>query len=223
MGEAVSFDELRLELDELRASRARVVAAADAERLSIERDLHDGPQQHLVALAVNLQLARQLVDSDPDGARELLDAIGRDVREALENVRELAHRIYPPLLLDRGLAEALRAAAAAAGIPTTVEADAIDRCPPELEAAAYFCCLEALGNAARHGGPGVRATVRVWREPFVLRFDVADNGVGMAATKPHGAGLNGIGDRLAAIDGHLTVVTEPGRGTCVSGTVPLPR
>src|SRR5713101_462314 len=152
----------RPEVEELRASRARVVAAADAERRRIERDLHDGVQQHLVALAVNLQLARQLADSDPAAALTLLEEIGQAVREALDGVRALAQSIYPPLLLDRGLAEALRSAASGAGIHTRVEAAASDRYPSEVEATVYFCCLEALHNAAKHAGAGARATVRTW-------------------------------------------------------------
>src|SRR5438105_14795670 len=114
-------------VEELRASRARVVAAGDAERRRIERALHDGVQQHLVALVVNLQLARQLVESDPAAAATLLEELGRDAREALEGVRELACEIYPPLLLDRGLADALHAAAAQVEAPCRVEAEGLDR------------------------------------------------------------------------------------------------
>ena len=213
---------LRLEVEELRASRARVLAAADAERLRIERALHDGAQQHLVSLAVNLQLARQLADSDPVAAKMLLEEIGRDVREALEDVRELAHGIYPPLLIDRGLAEALKAAASGASIPTRVEATALDRYPSEAEATAYFCCLEALQNAARHGGAGAQATVRVWPEEGALLFEVIDDGAGFepSATR-RGAGLTSVSDRLGALGGRLTISSESGHGTRVSGTIPL--
>jgi len=218
----LSVDELRLQVEELRASRARVVAAADAERRRIERDLHDGVQQHLVALSVNLQLARQLADSDLAAAKTLLEEIGRDVREALEAVRELAHRIYPPLLLDRGLADALRAAASEAGIPTRVEAAALHRYSPEAEATVYFCCLEALQNAAEHAGAGARATVRAWHEQGALRFEVTDDGAGFEqGARRLGPGLTSIGDRLGALGGRLTISSEPGRGTRVSGTIPL--
>ena len=219
---AVSTDELRLQVEELRASRARVVAAADAERRRIERALHDGAQQHLVALAVNLQLARQLADSDPAAAKTLLEEIGRDVREALEGVRELAHEIYPPLLIDRGLAEALRAAASGADIPTRVEATVLDRSTPEAEATVYFCCLEALQNAARHAGAGAQATVRVWPEQGELLFEVSDDGAGFdPRAAPRGAGLINMSDRLGALGGRLTISSEPGHGTRVSGTIPL--
>jgi signal transduction histidine kinase len=219
-----SLDELRLQVEELRSSRARVVAAADAERRRIERDLHDGVQQDLVALAVNLQLARQLADSDPTAAKTLLEEIGRDVREGLEAVRELALGIYPPLLLTRGLADALSAAASDAAIPTRVEANGLERYPPDVEATVYFCCLEALQNAARHAGARARARVRAWHEPGELRFEVSDDGAGFEhRSEPRGGGLNNMSDRLGAHGGRLTISSEPGRGTRVSGTIPLKR
>jgi signal transduction histidine kinase len=212
------------EVSELRASRARVVAAADAERRRIERELHDGAQQHLIALLVNLQLARQLADDDPAAVKVLLDEIARDVREALEDVRQLAHGIYPPLLLDRGLAQALGALASAAGIPTRVEAAALDRQAPEIEATVYFCCLEALRNAAQHAGAGARASVRAWHEQDSLRFDVIDDGAGFdPGTMQPGAGVAGMGDRLGALGGRLTIHSQPGQGVRVSGTIPVPR
>jgi signal transduction histidine kinase len=216
----ISLEELRREVEELRASRARLLAAADAERRWIERELHDGVQQHLVALAVNLQLVRQLADSDLDQAKRLLEEIARDVREALEGVRELAQRVYPPLLLDRGLAEALRAAASAADIPTRVEAAALDRYPPDVEAVVYFCCVEALRNASEHAGRGARATVTAWSANGELHFEVADDGVGFDQLEEQaGAGLAAMSDRVSAIGGRLTIVSEPGRGTRVSGTI----
>jgi signal transduction histidine kinase len=217
-----SLDDLRLEVEELRASRARVIAAADAERRRIERDLHDGAQQHFVALSVNLQLARQLADSDPAALTRLLEELGRDVRDALNEVRDLAHRIYPPLLLDRGLTEALREAASAVDIDARVEAAELDRYPPEIEATVYFCCLEALQNAARHAGRGARATVRVRHERGALRFEVADDGAGFEPdVRPPGAGLAGMSDRVGAVAGRLTIRSAPGRGTIVSGTIPM--
>jgi signal transduction histidine kinase len=181
------------EMEELRASRARVLEAADAERRRTERGLHDGVQQHLVALAVNLQLARQLADSDPGALNALLDELTRDVHEALESVRALARQFYPPLLLDRGLADALRSAAAEAG--ARVEMPTSDRFPPEVEAAVYFCCVELLR-------PG--ATVRLWAEEDSLVFE--------ASGEPPPA----VADRLGALGGSLKV--EPGRTT---GRVPL--
>jgi signal transduction histidine kinase len=217
-----SFDELRLEIEELRASRTRVVAAGDADRRRIERDLHDGAQQHLVALAVKLQLARQIIESDPRAAHALLEEMGHDVREALEAVREVAFGIYPALLIARGLTDALTAAASAAGIPTRVETVPPERYPPDVEATVYFCCLEALHNATKYAGSGARATLRAWQEQGTLLFEVVDDGVGFAEpAEPRGAGLANMGDRLGALGGRLTISSAPGRGTRVLGAIPL--
>jgi signal transduction histidine kinase len=218
----VKLEELRLEVAELRASRARLLAAADAERRRIERDLHDGAQQHLVAISVNLQLTRQLVETDPAAAKALLDEIGRDVREALENVRELASAVYPPLLAYRGLGEALEAAASIAVIPTRVEASGLARNSPEVEAAVYFCCVEALENVATHAGAGVHATVRVWSDDRSLFFEVVDDGVGLEAdAASRRPGLANIEDRLGALGGELTVSCTADRGTRVLGRIPV--
>jgi signal transduction histidine kinase len=222
MDEDASLDELRFEVEELRASRARLVAAADRERRAIERGLHDGVQQHLVALAVNLQLARELAASDPPAAKNLLEEIGQDVREALEGVRALAYSIYPPLLLDRGLAEALRGAAAGAAIATRIEAETIDRYPPDIEAAVYFCCLEALEDAAQHGGQKTRANVRVWSEHEQLLFEIVLEGSAAGDGAESGAALTSMNDRLGAVGGRLSASSEPGR-TRLLGTVPLAR
>jgi signal transduction histidine kinase len=221
MNEDVSLDELRREVEELRASRTRVMAAADRERRAIERGLHDGVQQHLVALAVNLQLARELAASDPPAAKNLLEEIGQDVRDALESVRVLAYSIYPPLLLDRGVAEALRGVAAGAAIATRIEAETADRYPPDIEAAVYFCCLEALEDAAERGGPKTRANVRVWSEHEQLLFEVVvdDSAAGDDDREP-GTALTNMNDRLGAVGGRLSVSAEPGR-TRVLGTIPL--
>src|SRR5262245_66660845 len=170
-----SLDEVRRQADELRASRARIVEAGDAQRRAIERDLHDGAQQHLVALAVNVNLARQLADGDLDTTKEMLEQIGHDLQDAVQELRNLAHGIYPPLLMDRGLQEALNAAANRAALPTAVEADGIGRYPQAVEAAVYFCCLEALQNAAKHAGDGAEATVTVREEEGALLFIVSDD------------------------------------------------
>jgi signal transduction histidine kinase len=217
-----SLDELRLQADELRASRSRVVAAADAERRRIERDLHDGAQQHLVALAVNLRLARELAESDPDGARAVLEQLAGDVHEALEEIRDLAHGIYPQLLVDRGLSEGLRAAVSRAPLRARLEIGAIGRYRPDVEATVYFCCLEALQNVGKHAGPDARATVRVWEEQAGLRFEVADDGTGFdTRIEPRGSGLTNMSDRLGALGGRLSVFSAPGDGTRVAGAVPL--
>jgi signal transduction histidine kinase len=217
-----SLDEVRRQAEELRVSRARVVTAADAERRRIERDLHDGAQQHLVALAVNLRLARELAGTDPGAARAVLEELSSDVRDALEQFRDLAHGIYPPLLVDRGLAEGLRGAVARARVPARVDARALARYPPEIEATVYFCCLEAVQNVAKHAGPGARAAVRVWEEGEGLRFEVVDDGHGFDAdAAPQGAGLANMSDRVGALGGRLTITASPGRGTRVAGAVPL--
>jgi signal transduction histidine kinase len=219
-----SLDELQMQADELRASRARVVAAADAERRRIERDLHDGAQQHLVALAVNLRLARELAESDPVGARAVLEELGGDVHDALEEIRDLAHGIYPQLLVDRGLSEGLRAAVARAPVPARVETDTMGRYRPDVEATVYFCCLEALQNVGKHAGRDARATLRVWEEQGGLRFEVADDGAGFdPQADPRGSGLTNMSDRLGALGGRLSVISAPGDGTRVAGAIPAAR
>jgi signal transduction histidine kinase len=219
-----SLGELQLQADELRASRARVVAAADAERRRIERDLHDGAQQHLVALAVNLRLARELADSDPVGARAVLEELAGDVHKALEEIRDLAHGIYPQLLIDRGLSEGLRAAVSRAPVRARLETDAIGRYRPEVEATVYFCCLEAIQNVGKHAGRDVRVTLRVWEEQGGLRFEVADDGAGFdPRVEPRRSGLENMSDRLGALGGRLSVVSAPGDGTRIAGVIPVAR
>jgi len=217
-----SHEELQRQADELRASRARVVAAADAERRRIERDLHDGAQQHLVALAVNLRLARELADSDPPRARAVLEELAGDVQDALDEFRDLAQGIYPPLLVERGLGEGLRAAVARAPVPARLEAQGLGRYPPEVETTVYFCCVEALQNVAKHAGAGAQATVRVWEDEDRLLFEVVDDGAGLRpGAAPHGTGLTNMGDRLGAIGGHLSITSSTTEGTRIAGSVPL--
>lgn len=203
-----SGHELHREIEALRASRAHMIVAADDERRRIERELHDGVQQHLVALAVNVQLAQQLADSDVAAAKALLEEIGRDVREALDGVRELANEIYPPLLIDRGLAEALRAMSSTAAIATHVEVGALERHPTSVEATVYFCCLEALRSAA-----GTRATVRAWQTNSALYFEVLDDGPDSGHESRE---LAAAAERVEALGGALTV-----SGRHVSGTIPV--
>jgi signal transduction histidine kinase len=213
-----SLDRLRLEVGELRASRERLVLAADADRRRIERDLHDGPQQHLVALAVNLQVARRLADVDPAAAKALLDEMRRDIQQALDETGQLAHRIYPPLLEAGGLAAALRAAAVTLGVPSRIEVTARDSYPPEVAGAVYFCSLEVLERA----GDGARATVTVRDEEEALVFEILEDGAGSSGTASGGS-LSWLRDRVEALGGQLTILSEPGRGTRVSGSLPLSR
>jgi signal transduction histidine kinase len=206
---------------DLQASRARIVATGDAERRKIERNLHDGAQQHLVALAVNLRLAKDIVAEDPEGAVEMLDALAEAVKETIQELRDLAHGIYPPLLMDSGIPEALRAAANRSPLSVSVEADGVGRHPSEVEAAVYFCCLEALQNAAKHA-PEASVQIVVREEDGTLRFSVSDDGPGFdiaAATAGHG--YVNMSDRLGAIGGTVDWRSAPGEGATISGELPL--
>jgi signal transduction histidine kinase len=222
--------ELRRRNAELQESRARLVSAADTERRRLERDLHDGAQQHLTGLSVKLQLAESLARTDPEASRHVLAEVRADLEHAKEQLRALAHGIFPPLLTIGGLHDALPAAASRAPLPVTVAAEGVGRYPPETEAAVYFCCLEALQNAAKHGGNGTRATIRVWEAPGELAFQVTDDGAGFTTgsfpeARPGsgaGHGLVNMADRLGALGGHLSVVSAPGAGTTIQGRIPLP-
>ena len=218
-----SLDEVRRQADELRASRARIVEAGDAQRRRIERDLHDGAQQHLVALAVSVNLVRQIADTDPEAANAMLEQIGTDLQDAVQELRNLAHGIYPPLLMDRGLGEALSAAAGRAALPTGVDADGIGRYSQAVEAAVYFCCLEALQNAAKHAGDAAQAMITVREDEHALLFEVRDDGAGfdLATGAHHGHGFVNMSDRVGAIGGSITVEAGPGRGTAIRGRIPL--
>jgi signal transduction histidine kinase len=216
-----SLAELRRKNDELQASRARIVAAADAERRRIERDLHDGAQQHLTSLAVRLLLAAKLAGPDADLAG-LLEQLGAEVRDTAQELRGLAHGIYPPLLRANGLADALFAAASRATLPTTVQAAPLGRYPADVEVAVYFCCLEALQNACRHAGEGATIRLRVREERGTLAFEVTDDGAGFdAAGSSPGAGFLNMADRLGVFGGCLRVDSAPGQGTRVTGRVPV--
>jgi signal transduction histidine kinase len=216
-----TLDELRKQADELRRSRARIVASADAERRRVERDLHDGAQQHLVALAVNLRLARDVVLDDAETAASMMDMLADEVKATIQELRDLAHGIYPPLLADSGLGEALAAAGRRSPSPVTVSADGIGRYGLEIESAIYFCCLEALQNAAKHAS-GASVEVRVWESSGGLLFSVADDGPGFDVA--HAAGGHGyvnMADRLGAIGGTVRWESAPGAGTRVAGSIPL--
>jgi signal transduction histidine kinase len=212
--------ELRARLVDLQASRARLVEATDTERRRIERDLHDGAQQQLVALRISLGLARQLVTSSPGEAAELIAQTEEQATDALEELRELARGIYPPLLADLGLRAALEAQARKAALPVTVEAPGLGRYPQKTEAAVYFCVLEALQNAAKYAkASAARVTLRP--DGQWLAFTVEDDGQGFdPATTPRGTGLQGVADRLGALGGTADVTSAPGHGTRVTGRVP---
>ncbi len=208
-------------IEELRASRQRLIAAQDEERRKIERDLHDGAQQQLVALAVQLKLARTLAERDPAKAGQLVSGLQTTAGEALEDLRDLARGIYPPLLADQGLAAALEGQARRAAIPVTIEASGVGRYPREVESAVYFCSLEALNNVAKYAGASA-AEVRLAQEDGHLSFSVRDDGAGFdPAVTGYGTGLHGMADRLDAIGGDLEVESSPGHGTVVRGRVPV--
>ncbi len=219
-----SLQELERRNAELQASRLRIVTASDESRRAIERNLHDGAQQHLVALAVKLGLAEQIAEEEPAEVGEMLAELRADVRTTIAELRELAHGIYPPLLRDQGLAEALRAAAARSPLPCTVRVTLPGRYAQEVETAAYFCCLEALQNAGKHAGPQARVTVEVGADEPGLWFEVRDDGVGFAVGGDQvlelGHGFVNMQDRLGAIGGRLAVTSVPGEGTTVRGSVP---
>jgi signal transduction histidine kinase len=212
-------------LSEVRDSRSRIVTAGDAERRRLERDLHDGAQQHLIAIALKLRLVRDSVRDDPIEACTLLDSLQRDLHEAVEALRTLSHGIYPPLLSSAGLHDALVAAGARAGLLTEVDVSRGDRYPPQVEATVYFCCLEALQNASKHAGSAASATVSVWKDGSTLRFEVADDGVGFEdlgiVGRPTSQGLVNMSDRLSAMGGRLDVQAALGQGVRVSGIIPL--
>jgi signal transduction histidine kinase len=214
-------EELRARLVELQASRQRIVAAQDSERRRLERNLHDGAQQQLVALAVKQRLAENLIAREPEKAASLLSELQRDTTAALENLRDLARGIYPPLLADKGLAAALGSQASKAAVATSVEPDGIGRYPQEAEAAVYFCCLEAMQNVAKYAEAS-RVVVSLREEEGALVFRVEDDGKGFdAATAAKGAGMQNMSDRLAALGGALEVRSEPGDGTTVVGRIPI--
>ncbi len=213
--------DLRQRLEELRASRERLVSAQDAERRRLERNIHDGAQQNLVALKVKLGLARHLWQKQPERMPALLDELSADADESLNTLRELARGIYPPLLADKGLATALEAQGRRSPIPVELNTDGAGRYRPDLEAAIYFCCLEALQNAAKYSG-GSRVQIDLSQKNGVLVFAVKDDGCGYdtARVKP-GSGLQNMIDRVEALGGRLLIESAVGSGTAVTGHVPV--
>jgi signal transduction histidine kinase len=207
-------------IEELRASRQRLVQAQDEERRRIERNLHDGAQQQLVALAVKLRLAEQLADRDPARAKAMLAQLRSEAGSALEDLRDLARGIYPPLLADRGLPDALQAQARKAAVDVGVDAVGVGRHPQDVETAVYFCVLEALQNVAKYAEAS-RVDVRLRETHGDLTFAVTDDGRGFdPAANGYGTGLQGMADRIEALGGSLRVRSTPGEGTVVEGTVP---
>ena len=218
-----TLDEVRQQADELRRSRERIVAAADAAREKMRGDLHDGAQQNLVALAVKMKLLTNLLERDPGTAKQMAEDLAVEAQETVQAVRAFAHGIYPPVLSDRGLLPALESAAQKSAIPTVVEAIAeIPRYQREIEAAVYFTCMEALTNASKHAGEGASVTIKVREDAGVLFFEVADSGAGFdMAGKGLGAGFTNMADRVGAVGGTFEVHSALGQGTKVTGRIPI--
>jgi len=212
--------ELRARLDELRSSRARLVAAGDSERRRLERNLHDGAQTRFVGLALLLGHARRVVDRDPNDPEvgALLDRALAELQAGLAELRELARGIHPPLLTEQGLEPALRALVARAPVPATLAADTTERLPPPVEIAAYFVVAEALANVGKYAQAN-EANISVRRDNGRVTVEVADDGVG-GADVGRGSGLRGLTDRVAALDGTLSVDSPRGRGTRLRVEIP---
>jgi signal transduction histidine kinase len=208
-------------IEELRASRQRLVAAQDEERRKLERNIHDGAQQQLVALTVKLRLLEQIAARDPAKVAEIAAQLQTETTEALEDLRDLARGIYPPLLADQGLPAALQAQARKSSLPIEVDADDLGRFSQDVEAAVYFSCLEALQNVTKYADAS-SVTISVARSNEHLSFAVVDDGVGFdLSSTTQGTGLQGIADRIDALGGTFTVTTAPGTGTSLRGTVPV--
>jgi signal transduction histidine kinase len=216
----LSLDGRHLE-DEIRAARASAIATAEEERRRLERDLHDGAQQHLIALRIKLGLMSELSGGH---TAQMIAELGDDVDATLDELRRLAQGVYPPLLRAHGLDSALKAVARRAATPVSVKAGGLGRYPNEIESAVYFCCLEALQNAAKHAGGEAAVTVRVASSDGWLRFAVEDTGAGFdTRLAGQGAGLANMGGRMEAVGGRLRVVSAPGCGATVSGLIPIHR
>jgi signal transduction histidine kinase len=207
-------------LHELERSRARLVRAADDERRKFERNLHDSVQQLLISIKLGLEMEAE-DDALSGSSRERLLTLAQGLDAALEKVREIAHGLYPPLLIASGLPAALRHIRELAGSPTQIDAVGVGRYPPEIESAVYYCCLEAIQNATKHGGRGVLVSVALAEENGRLTFRVVDDGPGFSLGEVRGSGLQSMEDRLGALGGRLTIATAPRRGTTISGEVPL--
>jgi signal transduction histidine kinase len=215
--------DLQARLVDLRASRQRLVAAQDGERRRLERNLHDGAQQYLVAIKVKLGLAEMLAARDPDKTKAAVVELKQDADEALEALRDLARGIYPPLLADKGVPTALQAQARKATLPVTIDADGIGRYPQETEAAMYFCSLEALQNIQKYAGAS-SAVVRLREVGDGLWLEITDDGRGFDInTTVRGNGLTNMEDRLDALGGRLQIVSSPGKGTTVRASLPIAR
>ena len=210
--------ELRQAVRDLTESRARIVAAGDAERRRVERNLHDGAQQRLVTVALHLHLVKRRLETDPGEVKELIESAQTELTLALEEIRELVRGLHPRLLSDRGLEPALAGLAERAVLPVEIAETPSERLPPAVEAAAYYLVAEALANAAKHSQASL-VTVRVSADGGCTTVEIADDGVG-GADPDRGSGLRGLFDRVAALGGALDVASEPGCGTTLRAELP---
>jgi signal transduction histidine kinase len=203
-------------------SCGRIVATEDAERQRLERNIHDGAQQHVVALAVQLQLVRMRITKNPQTARELVRRLAEDVALARTALDDLAGGLYPPELAEAGVVPALTAAFRRSPIPVQLTSDGVGRWPPDLEGAVYFACLEAVQNALKYAR-ATRVDVQIRHVDRTVTFTVGDDGAGFdPAASDTGSGLQGMADRMATVGGGIAVTSSPGSGTTVSGSAPLP-
>ena len=218
-----SLEQLQQTNVELQESRLRIVSAGDAERRKLERNLHDGAQQHLVAMAVKLRMAEELVEDDPPEAVKVIGELRNGLKDAIAELRALAHGIFPPLLSSGGLSEALPTAASRAALFTTVETAGIGRYTPEIESTVHFCCLEAMQNAGKHAGDEAEIDITVSDDGAILVFKVHDDGAGfeLDSRGARGHGFVNMSDRLGAVGGQLAVTSSPGNGTTIRGDIPL--
>ena len=202
-------------------TRRSLVEAADTERRRIERNIHDGAQQQLVAIGVKAGLARMMVTKDPDKAMEIMDQVRADAQAALEGLRDMTRGAYPPILADEGLAAALAAKARSASLPISLELPEVGRLPKPVEIAVYLCCSEAMQNAAKYADASA-ITVTLRNQVGVLSFSVVDDGLGFEpSTVRRGIGMRSMTERVESLGGTLDVRSAPGAGTTISGTIPL--
>ncbi len=217
----LGVDKTKLESD-LQRSQLRLVQTASLTRERLARDLHDGAQQHLVAALLRLDLAADAVDAGSNEAAAMVRHIATDLEDALDSLRRLSHGMSPPLLAQRGLEPALEASALRSTIPVTVTATGIGRYSPEIEAAVYFSCVEALQNAAKHAGSQASISLTLSDDRRKLRFEVADTGVGFdSRVIASGNGLTHIQDRIGSVGGHVAISSTPNHGTSISATIPI--
>lgn len=207
--------------EDVRASRARLVEASDEARDRLERDLHDGAQQGLLGLQLKLDQARRTIRNDPDEGERLLAMVERHMDDVLADLRSLAHGVYPHMLREHGIVQALKSAERLSPVDVSVHAVGVGRYSRAVEAAVYFCCLEALQNVTKYAGKGAHAEVRLWEQAKRLRFEVTDSGKGFDVESTQGNGLANMRDRIDAVGGALLVVSRPGLGTVIQGRVPI--